>query len=73
MIRNIQMQKIIINDKVYVSDKPIIKTIHGKTGEVVIGGFYEGSKKDCEYGTKCLWDCETFCNRCAEEIGDDRR
>lgn len=42
------MQRIIVNDKVYVSDKPVIKTIHGKTGEVVIGGFYEENENGTE-------------------------
>lgn len=30
-----------IGDKVYVAEHPKLKTIHGKTGEVVIGGFKE--------------------------------
>ena len=66
-------QRIVIDGKVFVSDKPVIKTVHGKTGEFVIGGFYECSKKDCEYGTKCLWDCEAFCSKCAEGMSDDRK
>ena len=30
-----------IDDKLYVADNPKVKTVHGKTGEVVIGGFRE--------------------------------
>lgn len=30
-----------IDGKWYVSDDPKLKTVHGKTGEVVIGGFKE--------------------------------
>lgn len=30
-----------IGDRVYIADNPKLKTIHGKTGEVVIGGFKE--------------------------------
>ena len=30
-----------INGKLYVADDPKLKTVHGKTGEVVIGGFKE--------------------------------
>jgi hypothetical protein len=33
-----------IDGKLYVSDKPILKAVHGKTGEVTIGGFYEVEK-----------------------------
>ena len=33
-----------IDGKWYVADDPKLKTVHGKTGEVVIGGFKEVSK-----------------------------
>ena len=32
---------IVIDGKTYVADDPKLKTVHGKTGEVVIGGFRE--------------------------------
>lgn len=41
-------QRIVIDGKVFVSDKPVIKTVHGKTGEFVIGGFYEEKENGTE-------------------------
>ena len=32
---------IVVGGKKYTAENPTIKTIHGKTGEVVIGGFKE--------------------------------
>ena len=36
-----QPPRIKIGDRMYVAEHPKLKTIHGKTGEVVIGGFKE--------------------------------
>ena len=36
-------QELIVDGKVYVAKEPRVKTIHDKTGEVVIGGFQEVS------------------------------
>ena len=33
--------KITIDGKTYIAEHPKLKTVHGKTGEVVIGGFKE--------------------------------
>ncbi len=35
-----------IGDRVYMAENPKLKTIHGKTGEVVIGGFKEVQDAD---------------------------
>lgn len=66
-------QRIVIDGKVFVSDNPVIKTVHGKTGEVVIGGFYEDGTRCCICGKKIDRDDVFYCMKCAEEIGDDRR
>ena len=34
------MQTVKIDGTVYAAENPKIKTVHGKTGEVVIGGFW---------------------------------
>lgn len=36
----------------YAAEKPYVKTEHGKTGEVVIGGFYRVDKENdiCKEG-----------------------
>jgi hypothetical protein len=36
----------VIDGKTYASDKPILKAVHGKTGEVTIGRFYEVKNED---------------------------
>jgi hypothetical protein len=33
--------RIEIDGKTYASDKPILKAVHGTTGEVTVGNFYE--------------------------------
>ena len=40
-LREHPMLALNIRDKWYIPDKPKVKTVHGKTGEVVIGGFKE--------------------------------
>jgi hypothetical protein len=39
--------RIEIDGKTYASDKPILKAVHGKTGEVTIGNFYEVESIEC--------------------------
>lgn len=36
--------KVVIDGLLYYADEPKVKTIHEKTGEVVIGGFYREDK-----------------------------
>lgn len=40
------INKVIIDGKIYIADSPKLKTIHEKTGEVVIGGFREIKRED---------------------------
>lgn len=43
-----QPPRIKIGNKVYIAEHPKLKTIHGKTGEVVIGGFKEVQDADSD-------------------------
>lgn len=39
---------VVIDGRIYIAEEPKVKTVHGKTGEVIIGGFKEVQDADSD-------------------------